>query len=164
MTTIRRSRLDDGSALAKIDAATWTTAVSPAPAPSVGTSFFGNRTRPEEVLVAEADGVVVGYVKLGQDIPLASHDHVLEVRGLAVDPERHGQGLGRRLVEAALEEALECGAHKLSLRVLSSNDGARRLYAASGFVVEGILRGEFRLAGAYVDDILMARYLGPDAP
>jgi hypothetical protein len=32
--------------------------------------------------------------------------------------------------------------------------------AACGFAVEGVLRGEFRLDGRYLDDILMARALG----
>ena len=39
------------------------------------------------------------------------------------------------------------------------NPGARRLYERAGFVVEGVLRGEFVLDGVPVDDVLMARYL-----
>ena len=45
------------------------------PAPPVGTAFFSERTRPDEVLVAEVDGVVVGYAKLSQSIALPSHAH-----------------------------------------------------------------------------------------
>jgi RimJ/RimL family protein N-acetyltransferase len=45
--------------------------------------------------------------------------------------------------------------------VLGGNAGARALYTACGFVVEGVLREEFWLGGRYVDDVLMARTLSP---
>ena len=106
--------------------------------------------------------VVVGYLKLSQSIALPSHDHVLRLNGLAVDPQRQRHGAGRRLVEAAMEEAQGRGAHKLSLRVLGSNTSARLLYEACGFAVEGILGAEFLLNGRYVDDVLMARQLAPE--
>ena len=42
------------------------------------------------------------------------------------------------------------------MRVLAPNEAARQLYEQSGYVVEGVLRGEFFLDGEYVDDMLMA--------
>jgi ribosomal protein S18 acetylase RimI-like enzyme len=159
---IRKARPEDDTILGQVDAATWTADVSPSPAPPVGTAFFSERTRPGDVLVAEVDGVVVGYAKLSQSIAFPQHDHVLTLNGLAVDPQRQRIGAGRRLVEAAIEEARGRGARKLSLRVLGSNTSARLLYEACGFVVEGILRAEFLLNGRYVDDVLMARLLAPE--
>lgn len=47
----------------------------------------------------------------------------------------------------------------LGLRVLSGNTVARALYERCGFVVEGVLVGEFVVAGQLMDDVLMARYL-----
>ena len=159
---IRKARPQDDTILRQVDAATWTADVSPAPAPPVGTAFFSDQTRPDDVLVAEVEGVVVGYTKLSQPIAIPSHDHVLTLNGLAVDPQRQRHGAGRRLVEAAILEAQGRGAKKLSLRVLGSNTSARLLYEACGFVVEGILRAEFLLNGRYVDDVLMARRLTPE--
>jgi len=43
--------------------------------------------------------------------------------------------------------------------VLGPNSGARALYEACGFEVEGVLREEFFLDGRYVDDVQMARRL-----
>ncbi|GAA3366001.1 hypothetical protein GCM10017744_071030 [Streptomyces antimycoticus] len=48
---------------------------------------------------------------------------------------------------------------RITLRVLGHNTPARRLYASEGFAVEGVLPGEFLLAGEYVDDVLMGRSL-----
>ena len=156
MMTIRLARLDDEPELRDIDAATWTAGVSPAPPPSAGAAFFGERTAPADVLVAETGRVIAGYAALGPAGPLASHCHVLQIRGLAVHPDRQRCGVGRRLVEACIAQARSRGARKLSLRVLGSNVAARRLYESCGFVAEGVLREEFFLGGRYVDDVLMA--------
>jgi ribosomal protein S18 acetylase RimI-like enzyme len=108
------------------------------------------------VLVAETGHVIAGYAALGQSLRLASHSHVLQIRGLAVHPARQRSGVGRRLVEACIEQARSRGARKLSLRVLGGNVAARRLYESCGFIAEGILREEYFLGGRYVDDVLMA--------
>ena len=156
---VRPARLEDADALLAIDLASWTADVSPAPVPRPARPFFGPQTAIKDVLVAEDDGRVIGYVRLEQAIPLPSHMHVLEVGGLAIDPAWRRAGAGRALVDAATNEARGRGARKLSLRVLEPSLAARRLYESSGFVVEGVLKAEFLLDGRYVDDILMARDL-----
>ncbi len=155
--TIRPATGEDAGALLALDEATWGADVSPGERP---TGIPPERL--PDTLVAEVDGAVAGYVQLGRPTPLASNAHVLEIQGLAVDPRRRGRGLGRALVEAAAREAAARGARRLTLRVLAPNAAARRLYAACGFVEEGVLGEEFLLAGRYVDDVLMARRLdGP---
>lgn len=156
VTTVRQARPEDEPRLRDIDAATWTAGVSPAPPPSADAAFFGERIAPADVLVAETGRVIAGYAALGQSRLLASHSHVLQIRGLAVHPARQRCGVGRRLVEACIEQARSRGARKLSLRVLGGNVAARRLYESCGFTVEGVLREEFFLGGRYVDDVLMA--------
>ena len=120
------------------------------------------RARPENTLVAVLEGRPAGLVAIVAPTPLASNRHVLEICLLAVEPARRGQGIGRALVEAAIAEARARGARRLTLRVLETNSRARLLYEAAGFEVEGVLRGEFLLAGRYVDDLLMARDLTRD--
>jgi ribosomal protein S18 acetylase RimI-like enzyme len=151
--------LEDGPALMRIDRATWTVATSPSPAPPDGAPFFGTRTSPADVLVAEVDGVVAGYISIRPATELQASRHVQHVNGLAVDPALQGRGVGRALVQAAAAEAEGRGARRLTLRVLGPNVVARRLYETCGFVVEGVLRGEFHLDGKDVDDVLMARTL-----
>jgi RimJ/RimL family protein N-acetyltransferase len=47
--------------------------------------------------------------------------------------------------------------------VLDTNEAAVALYERNGFQREGVLRAEFIIDGAYVDDVIMARYLDPAA-
>lgn len=156
MLTVRRAQSCDDEALTAIDVSTWSPSVTPAPPRDSRSPFFDGRTSPADILVAEDDGRLLGYVALHQPIPLPSHSHVLEINGLAVDPASQGRGVGRLLVDQAKDEARRRGASKLTLRVLSTNPSARRLYASCGFTVEGTLRGEFVLDGQHVDDLLMA--------
>ncbi|MEV6879935.1 GNAT family N-acetyltransferase [Amycolatopsis sp. NPDC051128] len=157
--TIRIARAEDEAALAKIDERTWTSVVSPAPPPPPGTPFFGEDAAPADFLVAEHDGVVAGYVRLAEGFGIPAHSHVLVIGGLAVAPDRQRLGIGRQLVDAAVAAARQRGARKLTLRVLGHNTGARRIYERCGFVTEGVLRGEFRIGGQDVDDVLMAHSL-----
>jgi ribosomal protein S18 acetylase RimI-like enzyme len=159
---IRPATPADDAALAALDQRIWSWLSSPAPPPAPGSPFFDGRSAPEDVLVAEAAGAIAGYVQIGRPTPVPSNAHVLMVRGLAVDPDRRGAGIGRALVEAAVAEARARGARRLTLRVLAPNAPARAVYAAAGFVVEGVLREEFHVDGRYVDDVLMARDLTHD--
>ncbi|RSM39064.1 GNAT family N-acetyltransferase [Amycolatopsis balhimycina DSM 5908] len=159
MITIRAALADDEAVLAKLDERTWTPAVSPAPPPQPGPPSFDDGTHPGDVLVAEHDGAVAGYVRLGEGFPIPAHRHVRVIGGLAVDPDRRRLGIARQLVDAAVAEARRRGARKVTLRVLGHNTGARRVYEQCGFVVEGVLRAEFRIDGHDVDDVLMARPL-----
>jgi ribosomal protein S18 acetylase RimI-like enzyme len=157
--TIRPARVEDEGVIGRIDALTWTAEVSPAPA-RLGGGFF-EHNRLSDILVAEVDGQAVGYASLAQGSRLPSHAHVLEINGLAVDPDHQGRGVGRALVEACMAGARQQGARKLALRVLGFNHRARHLYESCGFHIEGLLREEFLLDGRYVDDVFMALMLGP---
>jgi RimJ/RimL family protein N-acetyltransferase len=158
MISTRVARQDDAPALTAIDEQTWTSSASPAAKPDPMPPFFAKRD-PADVLVAEVDGVVAGYAGLGDNAPIPSHAHVIEINGVGVDPALAGRGVGTAVVEAAVAEARRRGARKVTLRVLGHNETARRLYARCGFVEEGVLREEFLLDGRYADDVLMARML-----
>lgn len=155
--SIRPATSGDDRALAALDRATWSAAASPAPVPDPGTAFFSERIAPSDTLVAERNDELVGYVAFGAPTPLPTNTHVLEIRGLAVAPPARCEGIGRLLIEALQTEARARDVRRITLRVLAPNASARALYSRCGFVEEGILRGEFLLAGEFVDDVLMAR-------
>lgn len=153
---IRHATPADEDALGRLDRATWSPlhAVQPCPRPPYP-PFFGERAGPRDHLVAQRDATLVGYLRLGHPTSLACNAHVRQIQGLAVAAEARGAGVARALLRAAREECARQGARRLTLRVLGHNTPARRLYASEGFVVEGVLPGEFLLDGEYVDDVLM---------
>ncbi|MEU1331963.1 GNAT family N-acetyltransferase [Streptomyces sp. NPDC005865] len=157
---IRTARLEDDDELARLDRATWSTlhAVQPRPEPPYE-PFFNDRFGPHDHLVAVLDERIVGYVKLGFPTPLLVNAHVRQIQGFAVAEEVRGRGVGRALIRAAMDEARRQGAVRITLRVLGHNTPARKLYESEGFVVEGVLPGEFLLDGVYVDDVMMGRLL-----
>ena len=158
--TVRRAQAEVSVVLGGIDLATWTTrssAVSP-PLRYSGYHFFGDRTRPRDVLVAESGDVQSGFVRfLGLAHFPPTRAHVLEITGLAVDPHYQRRGVGRRLVEAAVEEARQRGSRKVVLRVLGTNERARSLFERCGFEIEAFLREEYLIDGRYIDEVWMAR-------
>lgn len=159
----------DEAALGVLDRRTWSPlhAVQPRPEPPYD-PFFDAWHLPADFLVAEVDGRTAGYLRLVRPTPLACNAHVRQIRGLAVDDWARGRGVARALLAAAVDRAVAEGAERMTLRVLGHNTPARRLYESAGFAVEGVLPGEFRLEGGYVDDVLMGRSLpgsgGAEAP
>lgn len=157
---IRSATFDDEDALSRLDRVTWSTLHSVQERPRQPYDpFFDERYGPQDHLVAELGGTVVGYVRIGRPTPLACNGHVRQIQGLAVADEARGAGVARALLRATREEARGRGARRLTLRVLGHNTPARKLYESEGFVVEGILPEEFLLDGVYVDDVLMGRRL-----
>ena len=153
---IRPARATDEAALLEIDAATRSAAVTPAPDARRPGPFFGDRVPLDGTLVASVGGVVAGLVALARPTGLASNTHVFEIRDLAVSPRFQRQGVASALLAAARVWVAERGGRRITLRVLSTNPGAVALYRASGFELEGTLRGEFRIGDEDVDDLLMA--------
>jgi ribosomal protein S18 acetylase RimI-like enzyme len=155
---IRTARPPDGEALGVLTRAVWSPlhAVAPRPVPPYE-PFFDERHVPADFLVAEVDGAVAGFVRVVPPTPLACNRHVRQIQGLEVAESARGRGVGRALLRAAYEACRRQGATRITLRVLAHNTPARALYEAEGFAVEGVLPGEFLLAGTYVDDVLMGR-------
>jgi ribosomal protein S18 acetylase RimI-like enzyme len=160
---IRAARAADEQALTRVEAAAWTPASGfPSVLDRVNDpfyTFFTDDSPPGEHLVAEAGAQLLGYIRVRPATRLRENTHVLAIVGLAVDPGARGRGVGAALLAAAEQFARDRGGRKLSLRVLSTNGPALRLYERSGFVREGTLRGEFCIDGQYVDDVVMAKHL-----
>ncbi|MGW2398845.1 N-acetyltransferase family protein [Kitasatospora sp. NPDC001664] len=156
---IRTARDEDEEVIARIDREAWSWLSDVVPRPEENAEIFDDRRLPEQFLVAELDGEVVGHIRQAPPTPLVSNRHVRQIQGLAVSPDARGRGVGQALVEAACAVAKADGIRKMTLRVLGHNAPARRLYERCGFVVDGVLPEEFWIDGRYVDDIWMGRPL-----
>ena len=108
------------------------------------------------VIVAEAGGEVVGWGSLNAFSPRKAYDYVAD---LSVYIERgwRGKGVGSRLLTRLIELARELGYHKLALSAFPWNAGGTALYQKLGFRTVGIYKEQGRLAGKWVDTIIMEK-------
>jgi [ribosomal protein S18]-alanine N-acetyltransferase len=75
---------------------------------------------------------------------------------IAVDPARRRRGVARALVDAAVDVAAAWGVAELWLEVRGTNEAARALYAARGFVERGARKGYYPArAGRPADDAVL---------
>ena len=108
--------------------------------------------------VAEVDGEVVGYVKLGPSaLPVETTKRAIELRQIYVLNEHHGSGLAKALSEWAIDEARGQGFEELYLTVYVDNHRARRFYDRYGFEPAG--RYDFMVGEHADEDIIMRKTL-----
>jgi ribosomal-protein-alanine N-acetyltransferase len=143
--SLRRFRADDLDRIMRINRMCLPENYSP--------SFFMDiyEKSPETFIVAEMDGVIVGYVMCRierglssltlRPFSIAKKGHIISI---AVLPEHRGKGVGHALVEGALEAMLTSyGADSCYLEVRVSNSGAIGLYRSLEFEVEKTARGYY---------------------
>lgn len=95
-------------------------------------AFLSELNNPLSCWIIALDGkTVAGYV--GSQTVLGEAD----MMNLAVLPVYRRQGMGKRLVEALIEELRSNGVHCLTLEVRASNTPALGLYEKLGFVSVG---------------------------
>lgn len=85
-----------------------------------------------DYLVAEVDGVVVGYCGCWGVADEAA------IYNVAVDKKYRRQQIGRLLLQELIEQSAKRGTTAFTLEVRSSNEPAIRLYQSLGFECEGI--------------------------
>jgi L-phenylalanine/L-methionine N-acetyltransferase len=106
--------------------------------------------------IAVSDGKIVGWVDA---IPKA-HPTMAHVGGLGmgVIAEHRGKGIGRKLLEKAIQHAWDSGLKRLELEVFADNEAAIALYKKHGFIQEGVKRFARAIDGHYQDIVVMAQY------
>jgi L-amino acid N-acyltransferase YncA len=112
------------------------------------------------VLVAERDGTVVAFIKVG---PYDDASHYYSGIGEAtmyVDPTVRRSGVGRGLMEAVTEAATERGYYKLVGKIFTSNAPSIAMVKACGWREVGVHRRHGRLDGDWKDVLVVERLLG----
>ena len=100
---------------------------------------------------------VVGWIDIfPEENPRFAHRGRL---GMGILPSYRGQGIGSRLMSAALTHAKSFGLEKVELNVYSNNELAIALYRKFGFENEGLIRKYRKVDGKYFDSLAMAKFL-----
>lgn len=85
---------------------------------------------PEGVLVAEDDdGTVVGYITTTTD----ELSGIGRIPNLAVAPDQQGKGIGKALINAALDRLEQAGMELIKIETLETNETGKALYPRFGF-------------------------------
>jgi ribosomal-protein-alanine N-acetyltransferase len=79
--------------------------------------------------VAETDGRLVGY-QVSTGTPIGGH-----LARLAVQPELHGQGIGRALLHDLLTQFIRRGARTVTVNTQKNNSASLKLYRHMGFTM-----------------------------
>ncbi len=107
-------------------------------------------------LVAKADGRVIGWAAL---TPYSSRRAYAGVAGLSiyVSAAARGQGIGRALLGALIEESERAGLWTLQAGIFPENTASLALHRACGFREVGRRARIGRLHGVWRDVVLMER-------
>lgn len=104
------------------------------------------------VLVARADGRIIGYAML---IRAESDAGPMELSKLYVLADHHRRGAAAALMSHGIDWARQCGATAMWLGVNRDNERAQRFYRKCGFEVTGTRT--FRLGSDVENDFVMQR-------
>jgi phosphinothricin acetyltransferase len=110
------------------------------------------------LVVADADGVVAGFSSLSAYRPRPGYATAVE-DSVYVAENFRGQGVGRLLLNGAVEAALDHGFHSVIGRIVTEQAASIALHRACGFEVIGIEREVGRKFGRWLDVALVQRML-----
>lgn len=104
-------------------------------------------------LLAERGQETLGFILYSQVCDEASVDNIVVARAA------QRSGLGTALLNEALGAMAVAGAGRCLLEVRRSNTAARKLYARSGFTLDGVRARYYATARGREDALLMSRRL-----
>ncbi len=127
-------------------------------------SYFERAFENDTFLVAHTHEQMIGFAQFGDLVsPIGSASKSdQEIRRIYVLKRFQNNGIGRKLMDAALTHPRLKQAPTIYLDVWERNDGARRLYERYGFVVIGA-KSLLLASGVASDrDLIMVRRVKPD--
>ncbi len=84
---------------------------------------------PAGILVVEVDGRIVGFITMWQD----KEAGIGHIPNISFIPEYRGKGLGRKLIQYALDQFRQNGLTHARIETLVQNEVGNHLYTSMGF-------------------------------
>jgi L-amino acid N-acyltransferase YncA len=110
-------------------------------------------------LVAEVEGRVLGWARLGPYSTRSYYDGVAEA-SVYIERAARGRGLGRLLMEALAAEAARRGYWKLIGLLFPENEASVALTLSAGWREVGLFHRHGRMRGRWRDVLLMELLVG----
>lgn len=111
-------------------------------------------------LVAEVEGRVAGYAYAGAYRARPAYGATVE-DSIYVSPDAKGMGIGRKLLDALIEDATAKGFRQMVAVIGdSANAASVAVHRAAGFELVGTLKSIGWKHGQWLDTVLMQRPLG----
>ena len=114
-----------------------------------------NMERGYPQFVVLSAGTVVGWCDVIPNRTRVIYSHCGSL-GIGLLPEFRGKGIGRQLMQRAIEAAFAFGLTRIELTVRERNANAIALYKSLGFEVEGLHRNAVCIGGQYENLYSMA--------
>ncbi|MEI8254993.1 MAG: GNAT family N-acetyltransferase [Deltaproteobacteria bacterium] len=152
--TVREARAEDAGAIADVHVQGWQwgyrellpaealARIDRAQRVAMWTSVLDGSFDGALVWVAERDGAVIGFAADGPSRDAGAPEDEGELYALYLREDAAAQGVGRALLEAAVNDLRERGAEIAVLWVLGSNARALTFYAKAGWTPDGATRSE----------------------
>jgi len=118
--------------------------------------WFAQHGEKHPILVAEQDGVLVGWASLSAWSDRCAYSETAEI-SLYIAENHRSQGIGRKLSEAIIKAGQEAGLHTLIARITEGNTASIRIAESQGFEHIGIMREVGRKSGKLLDVHLMQK-------
>lgn len=106
---------------------------------------------------------VVGFAHFCQSRDGDADGSVGEITAIYVHPEHWGEGIGRGLIQLAVDSLVDAGNSSATLWVLAGNARARRFYEDCGWMADGATKQDERV-GFTLHEVRYATALRPGDP
>lgn len=151
--SIRPSTPEDAAAMAAIDAQVSLHPLSESQLQQYASGSSADATSDHGLLACSGVGPV-GFIVFKRIMDLA------DIVEIAVASRLHGRGVGRLLLQAAVQSMRDMGVASCQLEVRTSNAPALALYVSEGFTQDGVRPGYYTTeSGGREDALLMSKQL-----
>jgi ribosomal protein S18 acetylase RimI-like enzyme len=106
------------------------------------------------------DEKVKGVITLREGV--GRRAHINFIGPFAVNPVYQNQGIGTKLLEYVIKLSRLTNKEKIQLEVVEDAINAINLYKKFGFVIEGILKKNFKRNNTLLDTYIMSKFLQED--
>jgi len=119
-------------------------------------SWFYEHGYKNPIIVAELDGIIVGWASLSKWSDRCAYSDTAEI-SLYIKNDFMSKGIGKKLIDYIIKKGKLVGLHVLIARITEGNENSVHLHETCGFKHIGIMREVGKKFGKILDVYLMQK-------